>query len=255
MEEQLRILVSLGLGMLLVLLRLDAERFGAAEYDEVIEDYRPSLRRRLAWYVLGIGLVAAIMLIHPDPAGDLGLGLGDRSQAIVLGFLYGAMGTAQALAFAWYRYHRIRLPDASSYPGALLNAILTAFIDEATFRALLLGILLGTGLEPWVAVVIQAIVYALATRTGAPGRVPYMLALSLAYGFIGGWLVIVTGGIGAAFIGHAITRFSVFLATGHSGQVAPSGTEVEEVWKRRVVPEGWRVIGTRDPHEATPRDR
>jgi hypothetical protein len=103
-----------------------------------------------------------------------------------------------------------------------------------------------------VAVVLQAIVYALATRTGAPGRVPYMLALSLAYGLIGGWLVIVTGGIGAAFMGHTITRFAVFLATGHSGQVAPSGTEVEEVWKRRVVPDGWRVIGTRDSHEATP---
>jgi hypothetical protein len=85
LEEQLRVLVSLGLGMLLVLLRLDAERFGAAEYDEVVDDFRPSLRSRLAWYVLGIGLVAAIMLIHPDPAGDLGLGLGDRSQAIAQG--------------------------------------------------------------------------------------------------------------------------------------------------------------------------
>jgi hypothetical protein len=133
--------------------------------------------------------------------------------------------------------------------------VLTAFIDEATFRGIMLGFLLASGLEPWVAVVLQAILYALATRTGAPGRVPYMLALSLGYGLLGGWLTLVTGGIGAAFIGHAITRFSVFLVTGHAGQVAARGTEVEEIWRRRVVPEGWRIIGGRDSREATPRDR
>jgi hypothetical protein len=255
LEETLRVLVSVGLGMLLVLLRLDAERFGAAEYDEAVDGQRPSLRRRLAWYVLGIGLVAAILIIHPAAAEDLGLGLGDRVAAIAAGFLYGAIGTAQALLYAWFRYRRIRLPAAVSYPDALLNAVLTAFIDEATFRGLLLGLLLGSGLEPWIAVVIQTLAYALVTRTGAPGRVPYMLALSLAIGLVGGWLTIVTGSIGAAFIGHAITRFAVFLTTGHAGQVAPSGTEVEEVWKRRAVPEGWRVIGPRDSREATPRDR
>jgi hypothetical protein len=255
MEDQLRILVCMGLGMLLVLLRFDAERFGAAEYDEVVDGQAPPLRGRLAWYVLGVALVAAVMLIHPDPAGGLGLGLGDRGQAIVIGFLYGAVGAAQAMAFAWYRYRRLRFPPAASYPDALLNSVLTAFIDEATFRGLLLGLLVGTGLEPWVAVVIQGIAYALATRTGAPGRVPYMLGLSIAIGLVGGWLTLATGGIGAAFIGHAITRFSVFMATGHAGQIAPPGTEVEEVWRRRLVPEGWRVIGTRDAREATPRDQ
>lgn len=253
MEDTLRALVTLGLGMLLLFLRLDAERFGAAEYDEVIDGHRPSARLRLAWYVIGLVLIAAILLIHPDAASDLGLGLGDRGEAIVFGFLYGALGVAQALAFAWYRYRRIRLPDVDSYPGALINAVLTALIDEATFRGVLLGFLLLGGLEPWVAVVVETIVYALATRTGAPGRAPYMLVLSLAIGLVGGWLTILTGSIGAAFIGHAITRFSVFVTTGHAGQVAPTGTEVEEVMKRRLVPEGWRVIGSRDAREPTPR--
>ncbi len=255
MEDQLRVLVCLGLGLLLVLLRFDAERFGAAEYDEVVDGHRPSLQGRLAWYLIGMALIAAVLFIHPDPGGELGLGLGDRVDAVIGGFLYGAIGTVAAMLYAWVRYQRLRFPDASSYPGALANAVLTALIDEATFRGILLGFLVWTGLEPWVAVVIQAIVYALATRTGAPGRVRYMLALSLAYGLLGGWLTLVTGGIGAAFIGHAITRFSVFLATGHAGQVAASGTEVEEVWRRRVVPEGWRIIGGRESREAPPRDR
>jgi hypothetical protein len=255
MEDALRALVALGLGGLLVVLRFDAERFGAAEYDEVIDGTRPPLPRRLAWYLVGVGLIVAVVLIHPDAGGALGLGLGDRTQALVGGFIYGAAGTAQAAGFAYIRYHRIRLPDFASYPTALINSVLTAFIDEATFRGIVLGFLLLIGLEPWLAVVAQALLYTLATRTGAPGRVPYMLGLSLAYGLVGGWLTVSTGGIGAAFIGHAITRFAVFLMTGHAGQVAPSGTEVEEVMKRRLTPEGWRVIAAPDAREAGPPDR
>ena len=41
------------------------------------------------------------------------------------------------------------------------------------------------------------------------------------------------GGIGAAFLGHAITRFAVFLCTGHAGQTKPRGREAEEIERRR----------------------
>jgi hypothetical protein len=72
-------LIVVGLTLLLVLLRLDAERFGTAEYYESTRDgERPRFRRRLAWYGLGAGLVVAIFTIHPAPQGDLFLGTGDR---------------------------------------------------------------------------------------------------------------------------------------------------------------------------------
>ncbi len=252
---ELLFLVSLGLGLLLVILRFDAERFGAAEYDELVDGVRPPLRRRLAWYLVGIGLILAIMFIAPDPESDFHLTLGDRVQAIALGFAYGVVGTLQALAYAMVRYRRIRFPDVGSYPTSLINAGLTAFIDEATFRGVVLGFLLLTGMEPWIAIVVQTLLYTLATRTGAPGRVPYMLFLSLGIGLVGGWLTVETGAIGAAFIGHTITRFSVFLVTGHAGQVAARGTEEEEQLRRRLIPEGWRIIGSRDGREASSRDR
>ena len=54
------------------------------------------------------------------------------------------------------------------------------------------------------------------------------------------------------FIGDTITRFAVFLTTGHTGQTKPRGREVEEIEKRRRPPEGWRVIGSR---ESGSRDR
>ena len=58
----------------------------------------------------------------------------------------------------------------------------------------------------------------------------------------GGWLAGVTGGIGAAFLGHSITRVAIFLTTGHAGIPKPKGTEVEEVERRHATPKGWQVL-------------
>lgn len=243
METTLRVLVGLGLTFLLVLLRLDAERFGAAEYDEARDGRSPSIGRRIAWYGLGIGIIAAILWIHPSPGRDLFLRFGDRGQAILFGFLAAALGAGQAAAYAWYHYRHLRLPEVSSYPGAILNAVATAFIDEAAFRGALLGFLVLVGLNTNLAIVMAAIVYVLATRLGAPGRGPYMLALAIGIGLVAGWVTVATGGIAAAFLGHAVTRFSVFLWTGHAGRPAPRGAEVEDVERRRQTPDGWRAVG------------
>ena len=251
--ELSRGLIVIGLTMLLVLLRLDAERFGTAEYFESTRDgERPRIRRRLAWYGLGAALVVAIFAIHPAPESELFLSSGDRLGAVLGGLIFAGIGIAQAIAFATVRYQRIRFPDTRSYPGALLNSTVTAFIDEATFRGAIFGTLLTLGLEANLANVIQALLYALTTRLGAPGRDRYLLVLTLAIGIIGGWLTAVTGGIAAAFLGHAAARFAVFLCTGHTGQTLPKGREIEEIDRRRRPPEGWRVIGSR---ESAPRDR
>jgi hypothetical protein len=172
-------LIVIGLMLLLVLLRLDAERFGTAEYYETTRDgERPRIRRRLAWYGLGAALVVAIAYIHPAPQGDLYLGTGDRLGAVTGGLIFAGLGVAQALAFATLRYQRIRFPDIGSYPGALLNSTATAFIDEATFRGVIFGTMLTLGLEANLANVIQTLLYTLATRWGAPGRDRYLRVLT-----------------------------------------------------------------------------
>jgi hypothetical protein len=245
--DELRMLIVLGLTLLLIILRFDAERFNAAEYDDIDRWGRPpSLLRRLAWYLLGLGGVLAVAWIHPDPIAGLFLTLGDRLGTVILGLTYGAIGVAIAVGIALIRYGYVRFPPVASYPVKFLNAIATAFLDEAVFRGILFGILVATGMNPNIANVIQALLYALATRLGAPGRPWYMLASMLAIGLAGGWLTGVTGGIGAAFLGHAITRIAIFLTTGHAGIPKPRGTEDEEVERRRRTPQGWRVI---DPRE------
>lgn len=239
--DDLRVLVGFGLTLLLVLLRVEAQHFGAAEFDEPVRGRRPSALRRLAWYLLGVGGVLALLLAHPSPEFSLHLTGGDRS-GILLAVLFGGLGVGQAIGIAWLHYRRLRLPDVASYPGGLANEILTAFIDEAVFRGAVLGYFLWAGADTNLAILGQAVMYVLATRSGAPGRDPYMFLLSAVIGLVGGWATLVTGGIGASFLGHAITRVAVFLTTGHAGQPPQRGTEVEEVEWRRRTPEGWHLV-------------
>ena len=92
MEDQLRALVALGLTLTLVMLRAEAQRFGAAEYDEPVDGHPPSVLRRLAWYGVALIGVIAIVEIHPNPARDLNFTGGDGG--VVLGFVLGAVGVA-----------------------------------------------------------------------------------------------------------------------------------------------------------------
>lgn len=242
----IRVMIAFGLCGLLVILRFDAERFSAAEYDDLDRwGNPPSLMRRLAWYTLGVLGILAILVIHPAPRTQLFLSLGDRLGAVILGLTYGAIGTTIALVIAFLRYHHVRFPRVLQYPGAVVNAIATAFIDEAVFRGVVFGLILLTGVDPNLANLAQALLYGLATRLGAPGRPWYMLVAVLVIGLASGWVTGVTGGIGAAFLGHAISRVAIFLTTGHAGLPKARGTEVEEIEKRHRVPEGWRVLGPR----------
>jgi membrane protease YdiL (CAAX protease family) len=238
-EETVRVLVASGFFMLLLFLRLEARRFGAAEDDE------PGARRRgvltqLSWYAIGAALLGAIYEVHPAPHDVLFLLIGHRGDVILYGTFLALIGLSQAAAFAWFRYGYLRLPPGREYPGAAVNSIATAIIDEATFRGALLGTLVAVGLPASGAILISTLVFVLVTRAGGPGRHPYMLVLAFGIGFAAGWATLTTGGLGAAMIGHAVTSFAVFVCTGHAGHVPPAGQEPEEVELRKKLPEGWQ---------------
>ena len=227
------------------MLRLDAERFGTAEYDEATRDgERPRIRRRLA-------------LVRPRhrrwssrswsstrrPQTELFLGSGDRARRglrrpALRRDRRGPGGRRSRRS----RYHRHPLPgDVSSYPGALLNSIATAFIDEVAFRGAIFGSCCSARPRGQsIANVIQALLYALTTRLGAPGRDRYLLVLTLAIGFVGGWLdARAPAGSRAAFLGHAITRFAVFLRDRpRRPDASRAAREVEEIEQRRRPPDG-----------------
>jgi membrane protease YdiL (CAAX protease family) len=237
--ETVRVLVASGFFMLLLFLRLAASRFGAAEYDEPGQPGTGPLTR-ISWYALGMGLLAAIYFVHPAPHDVLFLVLGHRAEVIKYGAILAVPGLLQAAGFAWLRYGYQRLPAARAYPGAAVNSIATAIIDEAAFRGVLLGALVGLGVPDTSAILIAAVVYVLTTRLAAPGRDAYPLLLALAMGVAFGWATLASGGLGAAIIGHSITSFAVFVCTSHAGQVPRPGFEPEDLELRRRMPEGWQ---------------
>ena len=158
--------------------------------------------RRLSWY--GVGFVADPGRLLPLPAAAdvLHLQIGDRSEAILLtASLFGRSGGAYAFAYAWWRFRGCGCRRRAAIRAALLNAIATAFIDEATFRGILLGLLLVTGwpdrsrsrsrpsCTPWRRGSVRP-ARSLHARPDPRGRPRRRLA------------TVVTGGIGAAFLGH-----------------------------------------------------
>jgi membrane protease YdiL (CAAX protease family) len=245
--EPLRIVTALGVLAILLLLRLQAEQFGAAEYMEPSAAWRGGrstrggwggVWTRLTWYGLALGLLLLVYAIHPQPHDVLSLVAGRHFDVFFFGALLAALGVGQAAAYARFRYGDVRLPPPEAYPGAALNSVATALVDEAAFRGAVQGTLLAAGF-PWgAAIIAQALLYVLVTRAVAPGRSLYTAALAAGMGLILGWATYFTGGIGAAILAHAATSLAVFVFTSHAGQVPRFGEEPEEIVERHR-PSGW----------------
>jgi hypothetical protein len=249
MTDTLQTLVVFAFVGLLLLLRLDAQRFGAAEYDdeEALGGWRTWLRR-LSWYTFGVLLIVLIYRLHPLPISVLRLQMGaERGETLLAGLALAALGTLVAVGYAYLRFGGLRLPPARRYPAGMLNSVATAFIDEAAFRGIVLGLLLTAAWPSELAIGFQAVIYALATRLGARGRPLGPLILSLGIGLVAGWVTLETGGIGAAFLGHAITRMALFVATGHAGQLQSASDEEPVDDALEMTPEGWEIVSDRDP--------
>jgi hypothetical protein len=212
--EVLQYCLFIGFVGLMFVMRLDTRRFGAAEWDDAAGDASAWLAR-ITWYAAGVALGLIIFALHREPASELNLAFApDRGEALFLGLLYGAAGTAAAFAIAMLTRGRIVFPSPARYPGGVVAAVGTAFFDEFLFRGVLLGVLLSLGSPDWLAVGASAAVYAAAIRASTGGRGLLTILMALAAGIVGGFAVLVTAGIAAAFMGHAVTRFALFMTMG-----------------------------------------
>jgi hypothetical protein len=243
LPDAVQYLLFIGMAALMFLLRLDAKRFSAAEWDTQDGDWRTWMGR-LSWYGAGVALALIIFALHPSPVSDLNLVLApDRAEAMVYGLLFGGAGIVVAFVLAIVRNGRISFPSPGRYPGGVLTAVGTAFVDEWLFRGVMLGLLLSLGLPDWLAVVSAAFIYAFAVRAGTGSRGILMLGLWLGIGLVAGALVLTTLGIAAGFVGHAITRFALFMTMG-----PPDRAAVEQVHHEIMGSGdgGAYVIGRRD---------
>lgn len=215
MPDWLQYILFLGFAGLMFVMRLDARRFGAAEWDTE-ESARRLWLPRLTWYAAGLALGLMVFALHPSPVSQLNLVFApDQGEALMLGLIYAAAGIAAAFMLAILSHGRLSFPAPSRYPGGVLYAAGTAFYDELLFRGVLLGLLLGLDLPDPLAVGTAALIYVGAIRAGTGGRGLLALLVDLAIGVVGGVLVLMTAGIGAAFMGHAATRFAMFVTMGY----------------------------------------
>ena len=249
MEEAIRALIFYGFVGLLVLLRVDAQRFGAAEYDDGQAGSWRDWVRRLTWYALALLLLGLIYWMHPLPLSVLRLQVGnDLLLSLAAGFAIAAIGALLAVTYAWLRFRDVRLPPPRRYPAALWASVATAFVDEATFRGVVLGLLVAASWPVDLAIGFQAVLYVIVTRIAGRGRSIGLVLIFLVVGLVGGWVTMATGGIGAALVGHALTRFALFVVTGHSGPLLDVKDEQEEaIEEADLTPEGWEVVPDRDP--------
>ncbi len=208
--DELRTLMAIALSGLLLLVRLDAPRFGSAEYD--VDDSAGGRLTRLAWPLLAIVLVAAIAALLPAGPGVLGLGTnaGLAPGSLVLAVLGSGIGVAAVLGLA-----RLRAPDwpprlnpGGEVPRYAFDAVATAVVDELTFRGVLLGLLLLAGVPGGVAFAIQLLLYGLETRLGRSWVTVDLLAEALLLGVLTGALALATGSVVAPLVAHAVTRFA-----------------------------------------------
>jgi CAAX prenyl protease-like protein len=246
--DTLQALIFYGFVALLILLRFDAKRFGAADYDdEDANDWRSWLRR-LSWYGFALALIAVIYVMAPWPLSVLRLQAGPSLiETIVVGLALGSIGAFMAVFYAWVRYRDFRLPAGSRYPAGLVTVIGTAFVDEAAFRGILLGLLLWWGWPNALAIGLQAVLYVIAMGIARRQRPIGITAIFVVMALLAGGVTIATGGIGAAFLGAALTRLALFLVTGHAGQMRDVDTvEDEALDAADLTPEGWEIVPDHD---------
>ena len=207
--DVLRTLLAIAFVGLLVRLRYDADRFEAVESDPGPTAATWSgYGLRLAWVLVAIALTGAVGLLWPDGPSALGLSPGGGIGAIIVGLVVGGIAAAILVGGLWLAGGSSPLPvlRPSDIGWAAVNATTTALVDELAFRGAAMGLLLVAGADPGLAVVGQAIAYALATRLArAEGGMLPLLA-TLLFGLLAGWLALATGGLLAPIVAHLVVR-------------------------------------------------
>ena len=246
MPDFVQSVLFVGFVGLMLLLRVDAGRFGAAEWDDEEGDARVFLTR-ITWYLAGLALALVVFVLHPQPVSQLNLVLAaNRSEALALGLIYAVGGSVAVFGLAILTSGRLRFPRPGRYPGAVISSVGTAFFDEFLFRGVLLGLLLGLGLPDWPSVAIAAVIYVGAIRAGTPGSGLVLLLVTLGIGVAGGALVLLTSGLGAGLLGHAATRFALFMAMGVPMPRTSAGPLPGDAQVLAAGPRPWQVPGEGD---------
>jgi len=208
--DSLRLAISLGLTLFLVLLRFDSERIMRSDYFR----YRTPWLGPISYYILVIGFALGIAVILPSGREQLFLTGGDSEAMLPILLLFVAVALLNALAFAFLRYGGILPLPIELLPTRVLGAAASAAADELQFRSVVLGMLIFAGVPIGWAIGVQALVYGLANRRLWRERDWYFLIGSVLLGWAAGVVTVETGSVIPAIVGHFAVTMSFFAFAG-----------------------------------------
>ena len=114
------------------------------------------------------------------------------------------------MALAFLRYGGILPLPIELLPSRVLGAAANAISEEIQFRSIVLGLLLFAGVDPGLAIAIQALLYGLVHRRLWRDRDWYFLTGSVLLGWAAGVVTYETGSVIPAIVGHFAVTMALF---------------------------------------------
>ena len=207
--DSLRLAIAFGLSLFLVLFRFDSERIMRADYFR----YRSAWLGPASYYTFAIIFALLIAFIFQD-RDQLFLRGGDPQIALNAMLAFAGVGLANAALLALIRYGGIVPLPVRLLPSRTLGAAANAVAEELQFRSVVLGLLLFAGLNPFLALVIQALLFGIAHRRLWRERDWFFLIGSLLLGYAAGLVTLSAGSVIPAIVGHFAVSMALFAFAG-----------------------------------------
>ena len=207
--DSLRLAIAFGLTLFLVLFRFDSERIMRSDYFR----YRSAWLGPASYYAFAIVFALLIAFIFQD-RDQLFLRGGDPGVTLVASLLFTIVGLANAAALAFLRFGGIVPLPTRLLPSRVLGAAANAVAEELQFRSVVLGLLLFAGLNTFLALVIQALLFGIAHRRLWRDREYYFLVGSVLLGYGAGLATLTAGSVVPAIVGHFAVSMALFAFAG-----------------------------------------
>ena len=208
--DSLRQAIAIGMTVFMVVLRFDQERIMRSDYFQS----RSRWMGPLSYYGLVLVFTAGIILILPSGRATLFLVGGDLSEIFPAMLLFAVVGILNGAALALLRFRALVPLPLEMLPSRSLGAGLNAVAEELQFRSVILGLMIAGGLDPGLAVALQAVLFGLAHRRVWRERDWYFVAVAFLLGYACGMVTINTGTVIPAMVGHYAVTMGIFAFAG-----------------------------------------
>ena len=208
--DSLRLAIAIGMTVFMVVLRFDQERIMRSDYFRS----RSRWMGPLSYYGLVLLFTAGIILILPRGRASLFLVGGDPADLLPAMVAFGVVGALNGAALALIRFRALLPLPLEMLPSRSVAAGLNAVAEELQFRSVILGLMIVGGLNPGLAVAIQAVIFGAAHRRVWRERDWYFVIGSVILGYACGLVTIETGTVIPAMVGHFAVTMGIYAFAG-----------------------------------------